>query len=62
MKAAYDAELAIAISAKDFSDVARLLSVLERDFHVRIDSLLEDPQYDGFKKSKEYAAWNKARK
>ena len=62
MKAAYETELGIAISARKFADVARLLSVLQRDFHVPVEALVEDPQYADFKASKEYAAWKTAGK
>jgi len=61
MKFAYETELGIAVSAKKFSDIARLLSILERDFHDRVDTWLKNPSYAAFKASKEYAVWKKSR-
>jgi predicted Zn-dependent protease len=59
MQSAYETELGIALKAKNYSDVARVLAILDRDFHQPVDSLVNDAQFAGFRKSKEYLEWKK---
>jgi tetratricopeptide (TPR) repeat protein len=53
--------LTLALEAKDFAEIARLLTVMEKKFSLRFDALEEAEPYAEFVKSPEYAKWLAAR-
>jgi tetratricopeptide (TPR) repeat protein len=53
--------LTLALEAKDFAEIARLLTLVEARFPLRFDALEQVEEYAEFVKSPEYAKWLAAR-
>jgi predicted Zn-dependent protease len=60
-ESACQTELGIALKAKNYSEVAKALTTLDQEFHQPVDSLVDNDEFAGFRKSKEYSEWNKTR-
>lgn len=58
---AYWTLVTVALKQKDFPEVARVLTVLEKELKAQLPDLQETPIYADFLKSDEYAKWARSR-
>jgi hypothetical protein len=62
LKPAYDMLLAASVLSKRHADTVRWLRELERRFKVHVDSMIDQPDFEPFRKSPEYRQWMAQRK